>query len=285
MLTYAAKSDLGHDRENNEDQFLALPEQMVWVLADGVGGQDAGEVASELVCKRIGDELSANHSLESAIQLAHDDILNAPSQGVGKPGMASTVVALQVHDHAYQISWVGDSRAYLWGHDRLVQISRDQSLVQRLVDEGVISVDEAFDHPRRNMLLQAIGQENIDKLEIDSVRADFEEGDKIILCSDGLSDYVSEESIVEILNSSNDDQVLVDALVAKALENQGKDNITVVVVSLSRKAVHHTQLMSSGALNNEMMRQERWAAMIKWAPALLIVLLLLFWLFSSLGGG
>lgn len=279
MLTYAAKSDLGNDRENNEDQFLALPEQMVWVLADGVGGQDAGEVASALVCKRIGDEVGAHHSLESAIQLAHDDILNAPSQGIGKPGMASTVVALQVHDHAYQVSWVGDSRAYLWGHDRLVQISRDQSLVQRLVDEGVISVEEAFDHPRKNMLLQAIGQENIDKLEIASVRADFEEGDKVILCSDGLSDYVTEAAIVEILRSSDSDQVLVDALVAKALENDGKDNITVVVVTLSRKSIHHTQQMNVGDLKNEM-EQNRWGAFIKWAPAFLIVLLLLLWLFG-----
>lgn len=283
MLSYAAKSDLGNGRENNEDQYLALPEQMAWVLADGVGGQDAGEVASELVCKRIGEELSANHSLESAIQLSHNDVLNAPSQGIGKPGMASTVVALQVHDHAYQVSWVGDSRAYLWGHDKLVQISRDQSLVQRLVDEGVISVEEAFDHPRKNMLLQAIGQENIEQLEVATVRADFEEGDKIILCSDGLSDYVSEASIIEILRSSDDDQQLVDALIAKALANDGKDNITVVVVTLSRKNIHHTQQMSLAALKNEM-GQSRWSALIKWAPAFLMALLLVLWLLSSLGG-
>ena len=282
MLTYAAKSDLGNDRENNEDQFLALPEQMVWVLADGVGGQDAGEVASELVCKRIGEELSANHSLESAIQLAHKDILNAPSQGVGKPGMASTVVALQVHDHAYQVSWVGDSRAYLWGHDQLVQITRDQSLVQRLVDEGVISVEEAFDHPRKNILLQAIGQENIEQLEVATVKADFEEGDKIILCSDGLSDYVSEASIVETLNSSDDDQKIVDGLVAKALANEGKDNITVMVVTLSRKTIHDTQQMSLDALKNKMQNNRR-NRFIKWLPGVSLALLVL-WLLSSLGG-
>lgn len=284
MLTYAAKSHLGNDRENNEDQYLALPEEMVWVLADGVGGQDAGEVASELVCKRVGDELNAHHSLESAIQLAHDDILNAPSQGIGKPGMASTVVALQVYDHAYQVSWVGDSRAYLWGHDQLVQISRDQSLVQRLVDEGVISLEEAAVHPRKNMLLQAIGQENIDTLEVGSVRADFEDGDKIILCSDGLSDYVSEAEMLEILRGeSRDDQSLVDQLVDKALANDGKDNVTVVVVSLSRKTIHDTQQMDLDTLKNEM-EQNRWNSLVKWIPAFLMVLLLLVWFAGSLGG-
>lgn len=242
MLDYAAKSDIGCHRSNNEDNFSACPELNLWVLADGVGGQDAGEVASEIACRVIRQELEAGASLEDAIHLAHDSVLGAPAEGVGRPGMASTVVALLVHGDSYQVSWVGDSRCYLWSQRQgLEQVSRDHSLIQQLLEEQYINEEEAAVHPGRNIVLQAIGQENLPSLHVDSIKDGFEDGQVILLCSDGLSDYVKHEDIAAALEASDDLDAVADQLIAKTLANDGADNVTVILVRLEHRALSKTQ--------------------------------------------
>lgn len=249
MLSYAAKTDIGNQRGNNEDCYLADPSLNLWVMADGVGGEDAGEVASQIVCNVIQSEIKLGHGLEDAIHMAHKAVQQSPEDGVGTPGMATTVVVLLVHGSDYQISWVGDSRAYLWSGGELSQLTHDQSLVQRLLDENVITEEEAQHHPRRNLVIQAIGQENLDAVEVETARGKFKEGDIILLCSDGLSDYVSDEEIKRLLVETSDEQELVDRLVAAALATEGKDNITVLAVNMKENKVQDTQRMK--ALNAE----------------------------------
>ncbi len=242
MLSYAAKTDIGCHRSNNEDNFAACPELNLWVLADGVGGQDAGEIASEITCRVIRQELEAGVSLEDAIHLAHDSVLGAPMEGLGRPGMASTVVALLVHGDSYQVSWVGDSRCYIWSAEGgLDQVSRDHSLVQQLLEEQYINEEEAAVHPGRNIVLQAIGQENLQYLHVDSIKDSFEDGQVILLCSDGLSDYVTEEFINEALAASDDLDAVADALIAETLARDGADNVTVVLVRLEHSLLGDTQ--------------------------------------------
>ncbi|WP_101758307.1 PP2C family serine/threonine-protein phosphatase [Oceanicoccus sp. KOV_DT_Chl] len=245
MLSYAAKTDVGNKRSNNEDCYLASPELSLWIMADGVGGQDAGEVASQIVCNVIKSEVQAGQGLEDAIQMSHQAVKASPAEGVGQPGMASTVVALLVHGSDYQVSWVGDSRAYLWSAGELSQLTHDQSLVQRLLDEHVITEEQAANHPRRNLVIQALGQEGLESVEVETVRGRFNENDIILLCSDGLSDYVSDTDIASILQAATDQQAAVDQLVTAALATEGKDNITVLAIHMKELARQETLQMAS----------------------------------------
>ncbi|MBB3048301.1 protein phosphatase [Litorivivens lipolytica] len=231
MLKYAARSDVGCRRSNNEDNFAAAPEHNLWILADGVGGHDAGEIASEIACQVIRDQVAQGHDLEVAIVKAHEAILAAPEKGHGRPGMASTVVALTADDSGFEVAWVGDSRCYLWSEERgLEQISRDHSLVQRLLEEQHINEEEAANHPGRNIVLQALGQDNVEKLQVDAIRDSFEPGQILLMCSDGLNDYVPHDDIVASFRASDDVDEIADSLVAKTLANNGADNVTVVLV-------------------------------------------------------
>jgi protein phosphatase len=245
MLSYAAKTDIGNERSNNEDCFLADPELNLWVMADGVGGQDAGEVASQIVCNVIKSEVQLGHGLPDAINMAHQAVKASPADGVGTPGMASTVVALLVHGSEYQVSWVGDSRAYLWSDGELSQLTHDQSLVQRLLDENVITEEEAQNHPRKNLVMQAIGQKNLETVEVETARGPFKEDDIIVLCSDGLTDYVKDSEIEAMLSAADNETVLVDNLISAALASEGKDNITVLAVNMKAKDVQQTQQMKA----------------------------------------
>ena len=231
MLKYAARSDVGCSRSNNEDNFAAAPEHSLWILADGVGGHDAGEVASEIACQVIREQVASGQDMEAAIVAAHQAILAAPEQGQGRPGMASTVVALRVAETRFEIAWVGDSRCYLWSEQRgLEQISRDHSLVQRLLEEQHINEEEAASHPGRNIVLQALGQENLEKLQVDAIRDQFEPGQILLMCSDGLNDYVKHEDIVASFREHDDVDAIADSLIEKTLANNGADNVTVVLV-------------------------------------------------------
>ncbi len=237
MLKYAARSDVGCSRSNNEDNFAAAPEHDLWILADGVGGHDAGEIASEIACQVIRDEVAAGRDMKRAIEAAHQAILAAPEKGRGRPGMASTVVTLQVKENGFEIAWVGDSRCYLWSEQRgLEQISRDHSLVQRLLEEQHINEDEAASHPGRNIVLQALGQDNLEKLQVDTIRDQFEPGQILLMCSDGLNDYVQHEDIVASFRELDDLDAIADSLIEKTLANNGADNVTVVLVQAPSSA-------------------------------------------------
>ena len=233
-LYYGAATDTGHLREHNEDTYIALPEHGLWVVADGMGGHDCGEVASAIVVMHIEEQIKAGANFSDALQSAHQAVLSAVEEGIGKTGMGSTVVALKLEDSRYQVAWVGDSRAYLWYDHSLKQLTHDHSVVQQMLDSGEINEQQAIHHPYRNIITQSLGSTYTEQVKVDTVNGRLSGEDKILLCSDGLTGEVSDQQIAEILNSATDNQGAVQHLIDKALENGGSDNITVMLISIPK---------------------------------------------------
>ena len=227
-------SDIGYHSDNNEDSFCAVPELGLWLIADGMGGHEAGEVASAIVSETIVSEVRKGAGLVDAVQQAHRSVIDASEEGHGAQGMGSTVVVLQVRGEEFEVAWVGDSRAYLWSGE-LRQISRDHSYVQKLLDSGAITEEEALYHPNRNIITQSLGSDLSDVV-VDNIAGRFCRGQKILLCSDGLNDELQDSEIAFILKEGGDDQTLVNKLIQAALTHGGKDNVSVLLVSASEDA-------------------------------------------------
>ncbi|MGB0221621.1 MAG: PP2C family protein-serine/threonine phosphatase [Luminiphilus sp.] len=217
-------------RSHNEDAFFVDDELGLYVVADGVGGQDAGEIASNIVCQVLPERIRAGVAMADATQEAHFAIANAISKGEGKPGMASTVVALLVRNDLYEVAWLGDSRVYVWdGHLKL--LSRDHSMVETLLASGEIDLDQAQNHPKKNIILAALGGGDAN-INVGQNGGVLRSGTRFLLCSDGLTDIVGPKRISEVLNSIDDTCEACETLVAHALEGQGRDNITAIVVDV-----------------------------------------------------
>lgn len=234
VVNSGAQTDVGCDRENNEDSFLCADDKKLWLVADGMGGHDCGEVASDLAKNAILDNYAEIATLEESIHKAHQTIKDAASKGIGKEGMGTTVVVLVVERDNYKISWVGDSRAYLIDGDGFRQISKDHSYVQKLVDMGKITKEEAEFFPNKNVITQALGTDNGEDIVVDSVEGKIVGGERFLLCSDGLSDAVNDVGIEELVKEIASPEDLAQELINKALENKGGDNITAVVVDFSK---------------------------------------------------
>ncbi len=227
---YAARTDVGKIREHNEDSYCVNQDLGLYVVADGMGGHASGEVASEIAVNAIEQQIKQGNSLVEAIEVAHLKILKGVETGAGKPGMGTTVVAVLLQGDDYTLAWVGDSRAYLW-HDGLSQISKDHSLVQMLLDTRQITQAEARVHPRKNIIYQNLGAIEGDDLQVSMKQGVLYQNQKIILCSDGLSDEVDDEQMSEIIAQTNDNDVIVEKLVDAAIDNGGNDNVSVIVIS------------------------------------------------------
>jgi len=232
-----AKTHTGNIRSGNEDCFFTDDALGLWLVADGMGGHEAGEVASAIVTQVIADEVRDGRSLSDAIQRSHRSILDAEEQGLGARGMGSTVVAIRrIQPNQWQLGWVGDSRAYLWtqqgnNEGELQQISRDHSYVQALLDSGAITEEEMENHPERNVITQCLGSLEIPRVRVDTLEGEWKPGQKILLCSDGLSDEVNDAEIANILNEHDDQVTAVEKLIEAALRNGGRDNVTAVLIS------------------------------------------------------
>lgn len=229
MLEIAAYTDKAR-RDHNEDAYLIDEDLDLFVVADGVGGLSAGEVASQIVCEEIRSQVSLGENLEKAINGAHTSIDEAVKRGDGKSGMASTVVAAQLSGQRWQLAWVGDSRIYVWDGE-LKQLSKDHSYVESLYDAGQITLEETDTHPRKNVITQAIGG-NRDSIDVAHNALAIEAGQILLLCSDGLSGEVNGGQMIELLSSGNEATVIAKKLVRAAYDNGGKDNITCIVVRL-----------------------------------------------------
>ncbi len=216
-------------RANNEDALLIDEDLGLMVVADGVGGLQAGEVASSITCAVLDREITAGSSLEKAIQTANAEVLDAVERGLGKKGMATTVVALLFFGPAYELAWVGDSRAYLWDGS-LALLSRDQTYVESLVESGQITVEEAVVHPKKNIIEQAVGIRNGDKLRIGRNYGQLQPGQVLLLCSDGLNDALPTADIATILSQESPLETRCQLLVDAAVEAGGRDNVTVVLI-------------------------------------------------------
>ena len=219
-------------RKHNEDCFFVDNELGLFVVADGVGGQDAGEIASDIVCTTIGESVRRGESLNAAILKANQAISDSVARGHGRAGMASTIVALLIKDELYEVAWLGDSRIYLWD-GKLKLISRDHSLVESLLATGEISLEEAQSHPKKNVILAALGGGDAN-INIGRNGGILRKGARFLLCSDGVSDVLSPASIAGWLGSGQSETEIADGLVQAAVDSQGKDNITGVVVGVHR---------------------------------------------------
>jgi PPM family protein phosphatase len=229
---YAARTDIGKVREQNEDSFCVNTELGLYVVADGMGGHASGEVASEIAVTTIEQQVKDGCSMVEAINEAHLAILQGVESGLGRHGMGTTVVAVQLQGDDYVLAWVGDSRAYLW-HDGLSQISKDHSMVQMMIDSGQITQQEARTHPRKNIIYQNLGAPDVKVPDVSLKRGTLYKAQKIILCSDGLSDELDDSQIEKIVSSANDEAEAVAMLVTAAIDNGGNDNVSVIMISAS----------------------------------------------------
>lgn len=243
-LEYSAASHTGLVRDNNEDCFLSLPEQGLWLVADGMGGHEAGEVASALARDTFAQQLqqTPNTPLPLAMQKAHEAILAAAASGIGAAGMGTTLIALRSQYSDYEIAWVGDSRAYLWqrpehkdSSGQLQLLSRDHSYVQQLVSRGLLSDDQAHHHPQKNVITQCLGMQGLQQLEVGSLSREWQPGQWLLLCSDGLSDELSDDTLSRLLSQSDSPNSAVDKLLKAALEQGGRDNITLQIIQSPRQ--------------------------------------------------
>jgi protein phosphatase len=230
MITSFGETHVGLKRKRNEDSYICAPEQGLWLIADGMGGHAAGDIASAIVANQVAAAHAKGIHIDDALLIARQSLVDAVKNGQGAGGMGTTVVVLVLIDNQYEITWVGDSRAYLWSDHSLVQISRDHSLVQRLVDQGVITEEEAFFHPQGNVLERAIGP-TMREAMADRVSNSLSPGDRLLLCSDGLSSLVPHKEIEKVFVEGLDDRNTIQKLINLALVYGGSDNITAIVVS------------------------------------------------------
>lgn len=225
-LLHAYRSHAGLRRENNEDTLAALPEKGLWIVADGMGGHEQGEVASRLAVETICAEIESGKSLEAAIDTANTLVLSQPARNPGY-GMGTTIVIAQTNTNRYRIAWVGDSRAYLW-NGALTQLSTDHSYIQELMDAGELDAQDARTHPYRSMLTQALGITYPDELQIGIAEGELNPGDGLLLCTDGLTEELADEQIADCLAESGDAEATAQQLLDKSLDSGGKDNVTFI---------------------------------------------------------
>jgi len=250
---YAGVTDTGLLRDHNEDAYR-LPVDAdadplsstghLYVLADGMGGHEKGELASEITIETVNSEYyavlkhlavdnaeeSITDALAHAIQKANYDVMDVTEGG------GTTVVAAVLHGDRLVVMNVGDSRAYLLRANTLKQLSRDHSLVSRLVELGKITEEEALSHPRRNVLYQALGQGTEVEIHITSEQLII--GDVIILCSDGLWGEVEEAAITEVLNHASSPTAAAEQLIKLANASGGPDNITAIIIQVTDQALN-----------------------------------------------
>lgn len=230
-ISFGSRTDIGYVRDHNEDSLIIIPP--LFAVADGMGGHEAGEIASEITVNTLA-ELAPSHldaeGLTAAVEAANYNVMKAPRQGIGRDGMGTTLTAAMLEGERLLIAQVGDSRAYLLHKGHLQQITRDHSLMADLIEAGQITPEEARVHPNRSVITRAIGSDIHMRPDIYELNVDA--GDRILLCSDGLSSMISNNAIESIVRRQSDAQHCADELVTAALENGGADNVTVVVADV-----------------------------------------------------
>jgi protein phosphatase len=247
-MVASGRTEVGCVRKHNEDNFLMEPDLGLFVVADGLGGHAAGEVASRIVVDKVGEFITQTaerdrtwpveydmamsydgNRLKAALLMADQGILRDIQGNPERESMGSTVVACLVQGDKATLVHVGDSRAYLVNPQGIQQVTRDHSWVAEQVENGILTPEEARHHPFRNVITQALG--NGGDLDVAVQEIQVKELDRILLCSDGLSGMVQDQAIWEIMNAAPEVEAATQNLISKAMENGGEDNITVVIVA------------------------------------------------------
>ena len=235
LLSWAGVTDQGRRRESNQDALLA--EYPLFIVADGMGGHAGGEIASQSTVTRLravvdADEVSPS-AIEKALALAVDDIAGHPD--TTDEGTGTTLTGVYLDEREGEPHWValniGDSRVYLLRDDRLLQVTTDHSVVQELITAGKLSPEEAEGHPYSNVITRAVGASEL--TAPDYVTIDVRPGDRFVICSDGLTKELTDYGIQHFLRAHADPGESVDAMLAAALDNGGRDNVTVIVLQVS----------------------------------------------------
>ena len=236
----ASASDVGTVRTVNEDAVLERPEIGLWAVADGMGGHDAGNVASRMIVESLG-ELQKPETLndsvtaiENCIHSANQRLLEYSEIMLDGRIVGSTFVGMLIQGQVGVCLWMGDSRLYRYRGQELLQLSRDHSQVSELLQAGAITEEEAINHPESNVITRAVGTSDDPYIDLDVF--DVQIGDAFLLCSDGLYNAVDKMTIAQHLNSEDPD-TMVTALIDSALANGASDNVSVIVI----KGVRHPQ--------------------------------------------
>ncbi|WP_026893907.1 Stp1/IreP family PP2C-type Ser/Thr phosphatase [Clostridiisalibacter paucivorans] len=243
-MNVAVKTDVGLIREINQDAYLwcSEPNIALFAVADGMGGHNAGEIASSLAINTINDIIYRDkNKLENGdsnifrliyniLNKANNVILSKSEKENDLSGMGTTITLAYIYDDNIYIGHIGDSRAYLFRNNKLIQITEDHSLVAQLVKNGTISEEEAANHPQKNIITRALGTDYIIKPDI--FKRDIENGDIIMLCTDGLTNMLKDEDISEILTKEENLDVACDTLINKANNVGGTDNTTVMLIKV-----------------------------------------------------
>ncbi len=261
-INVSGRTDVGRKRTSNEDSFVILPDHGLFVVADGMGGHAAGEVASRLAVESIerhisggpvGEDSTLPASMQgplspreaklavparkvlNAIRLANQEIVRSVRKDQSMRGMGTTVVLAYIRGNRAYIGSVGDSRAYLTRNSEIMQLTCDHTFVNEQVMAGTLTSSEARRHPARNILTRAVGSQ--EAVEPDLVEQELEEGDCLLLCSDGLTTMLEDDDILKTLEAHPDDlEGGCRALIEQANERGGDDNVTVVLVRAGARA-------------------------------------------------
>lgn len=232
--TSSSRTDVGMVREINEDACLERPDIGLWVVADGMGGHTAGDVASGMICESLG-EITPGPELPDLIDEVERRLLevNANLREIASKKEAqtigSTVAAMIALDRHAVCVWAGDSRVYRCRAGQIVQVTQDHALVEELVEKGILTREQAVSHPQGNLVTRAVGA--TDNLKLDMEIVELQPGDVFVLCSDGLDKEMEPDEILEVVEREND-RSLSDMLVDLALSRGSRDNVTVVTVQI-----------------------------------------------------
>jgi protein phosphatase len=256
-LRFVGRSEIGHVRKNNEDSGYASTDLLV--VADGMGGHSAGELASAATVAAVVSACESSQQVDELLTLLSDAVITSGeyiadvvSSNRELTGMGTTLTAIAMREDRIAMAHVGDSRAYLMRDGELVQMTKDHTYVQSLVDTGEITADEAIMHPRRNLLMRAI--DGIHAVEVDLSVREARIGDRFLLCSDGLCGVISDEKIADALLLSDPTQSVTE-LIDKVLSAGAPDNVTVIIADVITDGELVDPVLVGAAIENE--TQER----------------------------
>lgn len=227
----AMLSHKGVSRENNDDKVFGSSQLGLWLLSDGVGGLKQGEQASLYTVNEIQKSIANGSNLFNAVHSAHS-VIKAYNKHE-KEERGATVVALHSKADTYDLAWVGDSRAYLWNETtgEISQLTEDHTLVQKLLNAGLLEPSQVKHHPKRHVITQCLGIENNHQLDIGFLNREWDYGEHILLASDGLYDELSRTEVIGALKMQRDNQARVEYMVDLACKNGGSDNVSVILIT------------------------------------------------------
>ncbi|NKI34592.1 serine/threonine-protein phosphatase [Wenzhouxiangella sp. XN79A] len=228
---YYAVTHLGRVRSSNQDRVLTRPDAGLWVVADGMGGHAGGAEASRIAAEAVEQAVTHGMELADAFEVAHSQVRMAQADDPELSEMGTTLVAVRENGDGFELAWVGDSRIYRYSPatDRFQCLTRDHNVASRLLDSGRITAEQARSHPQRHMLTDCIGQrEGLPTIE--TARYAWQAGDRLLLCTDGLTGEVEDADILDALKTSDDLEAIGVSLADQALEAGGRDNITLIVL-------------------------------------------------------